>query len=73
MTQAADYFEMAREGTLPEDFNRGEIRDCDGRTVAHEAAKRGTLPAGFDRWELANNHGMTVADVKAAQDRWMSR
>jgi len=44
--------EAAANGTLPAGFDRWEIDDWAGWTVAQAAAEHGKLPAGFDRWEL---------------------
>ena len=63
-----DYFKMAREGTLPPDFDQWElVANKHGDTVAHEAARHGNLPKGFDRWELADEDGWTVRD---AYEQW---
>ena len=73
-----DYFEMARDGTLPEHFNQ---------TVAHAAAihiaplfkraRKGMLPSDFSQWDLAEWSGWTVAYEDALNghlpkefDRW---
>ena len=56
-------FDQAREGTLPTDFDRWEIADDIGWTVAHEAASQYHLPPDFDRWGLADDTGWTIADV----------
>ena len=60
-----DYFKMAKEGTLPPDFDQWELRISTGWTVAHSAALHGHLPKDFNRWELADNAGQTEANVAA--------
>jgi len=72
-----DIFTAASWGQLPPDFDRWDLADNDGRTVAHEAAQHGHLPPDFDRWDLADNDGYTVAHVAAESghlpsgfDRW---
>ena len=62
---APDYFQMAEEGTLPEGFDRWELRDKEGNTVAHVAAEHGHLPKDFNQWELADEDDWTVAHVAA--------
>lgn len=47
-------------GPGPE-FTRWDMRDGQGRTMAHYAATHGKLPEGFDRWLLADNEGWNVA------------
>jgi hypothetical protein len=49
--------------TLPSTFNRWEIADEDGWTVAHEAAKYERLPVDFSQWGLADDSGWTVAHM----------
>ena len=63
---APDYFEMAREGTLPEGFDQWHLADEDGWTVAHVAAGWRHLPKDFNQWELADKDGWTVAHEVAA-------
>ena len=60
-----DYFEMAREGTLPPGFKDWDLAGRTGWTVAHVAAAFDHLTAGFDRWELATKAGWTVAHEAA--------
>ena len=52
-------------GHLSDGFERWELKDKEGRTVAHMAARRGRLSEGFDKWDLANDEGYTVADAAA--------
>jgi hypothetical protein len=67
----------AKWGRLPTGFDRWDLADNDGWTVAHEAVQWGHLPEGFDRWDLADNDGWTVAHAAAYMgnlpadfDRW---
>jgi hypothetical protein len=55
--------EAAKNGTLPDGFDRWELADKDGWTVAHEAAFDGHLPEGFSLWNLRDGRGNTVRDV----------
>jgi hypothetical protein len=52
------------------DFDRWDLADNDGRTVAHEVAQRRYLPRGFDRWDMADRNGWTVAHDAARRMRW---
>jgi len=61
-------FEQAKFGGLPEDFDRWDLRDPDGWTIAHWAITRGPLPASFNQWELADNLGRMVAHLGARMD-----
>lgn len=77
MDELQKLFTQARTGTLPPDFDRWEISDAHGWTVAHVAAFRGHLPPNFDRWDISDAAGSTVAHVAAYQghlppefDRW---
>jgi len=81
-----DYFEMARLGTLPADFDQWELLEGGDQwgtpnagswTIAHVAAKYGNLPDGFDQWEIADEYKWTVAHEAAVFgklpdgfDRW---
>ncbi len=60
-------FELARNGQLPKGFDRWDMRDEHGNTVAHKAAMHGMLPPDFDQWELVDNEGWTVAHEAACQ------
>ena len=60
-----DLFKMAVNGTLSKDFNRWDICNEDGWTVAHEAALYGNLPESFDRWSLADKNGLVVVYAAA--------
>jgi hypothetical protein len=42
---------------LPLGFDRWELTDNDGKTVAQVAAMKGRLPPGFDRWDLTDRDG----------------
>ena len=42
-------------------FKEWDLRDDQGRTMAHSAALYNKLPAGFDQWTLADKGGWTVA------------
>ena len=55
----------ARYGHLPEGFDRWDMADNQGLTVAHTAARYGHLPEGFDRWDMADRYGYTVAHIAA--------
>jgi hypothetical protein len=59
------YIEMAKQGTLPPDFDQWELAGENGWTVAHSAAEYGHLPKAFDRWNLAVCNGWTVAHEAA--------
>jgi hypothetical protein len=65
MNYYAQLFKAVREDRLPKDFNRWEIANPHGKTVAHEAAHRRRLPPDFDRWALATKKGWTVAHEAA--------
>ncbi|MDR3152930.1 MAG: hypothetical protein LBW85_01330 [Deltaproteobacteria bacterium] len=58
-------YRLAAVGGLPKGFDRWELADKYGRTVAHAAAAADHLPKGFDRWELADGNGRTVAHTAA--------
>lgn len=58
-----DLQNRAMLGKLPEGFDRWDLADKDGWSLAHEAAKYGTLPEGFDGWDLADKSGRTVRQV----------
>lgn len=60
------YFHMARLGQLPSDFDRLDLRDANGFTVAHEAAENEKLPKDFNLWHLADKDGTTVAHIAAS-------
>lgn len=49
------------DNRLPDGFNRWDIADADGRTVAHDAAFMGRLPSDFNQWCMRSIHGLTVA------------
>jgi hypothetical protein len=51
-------------GPGPE-FTRWDMRDNQGRTMAHYAATHGKLPEGFDRWGNRTPDGATVAHTVA--------
>ena len=61
-----ELFKQARDGTLPTDFDRWDLADEQGWSVAHEAAHCNNLPRGFDQWDLADYRGWTVAHEAAA-------
>ena len=72
-----DPWRAARERTLPPSFDRWDISDKEGRTVAHVAAGNGSLPPDFDRWDISDHYGWTVGHTAAASghlppdfDRW---
>ena len=65
MNELQKLFEQAREGTLPPDFDRWEIADEWGISVAHVAAKHGNLPPDFDQWDLKDRFGQFVAHIAA--------
>jgi hypothetical protein len=52
---------------MPDNFDRWELADKDGWTVAHEAASLGKLPPGFSRLDLADNKGRTVAQAGSSK------
>jgi hypothetical protein len=54
-------------GKLPVDFDRWELADISGWTVAHMAALCGHLPANFDQWDLADTNDWTVAHSAAGK------
>jgi hypothetical protein len=60
-----EYVAMAKNGTLPADFDQWELANEYGWTVAHVAAQWGYLPVlgpeTFSRWDLADGYGSTVA------------
>jgi hypothetical protein len=58
------YVVEARAGVLPHDFNKWDMANEDGWTVAHWAALCG-FPVNFDQWDLADKNGRTVAHVAA--------
>jgi hypothetical protein len=52
----------ARNGHLPKDFNRWEIADKRGTTIAHEVIRQTKkVPKGLTCWEMADETGWTVA------------
>lgn len=57
--------ELAKYGHLPADFDKWDLADRDGWTVAHVAAACGHLPADFDKWDITDGRGWTVAHVAA--------
>lgn len=59
------YRDMIKSNTLPEGFNRWDIADEDGWSLAHEYVCYRELPAGFSQWELSDLNGRTVAHVAA--------
>jgi hypothetical protein len=61
------YAKYTKENVLPTGFDRWELADKDGWTVAHIAAWRGHLPDNFDQWDMADKDGATVAHSCA---RW---
>ena len=68
MNELKTLFDQAREGTLPPDFDRWEIADEWGISVAHVAAKHGNLPPDFDQWDLKDRFGQFVAHIAALSD-----
>ena len=71
MDELQKLFTQARTGTLPPDFDRWDISDKYGGSVAHTAAWHHKLPEDFDRfelWELADDDGITVRDVYNGND-----
>jgi len=55
-----------REGEkLPANFDKWELADNRGWTVAHVAARNGHLPVDFNQWDLAEKNGYTVAHIAA--------
>lgn len=62
-----EIFEAARKGKLPPDFDRWDLADKDGWTVAHITAQKHQLPLGFNRWRLVDIAGRSVAQV--AEDK----
>jgi hypothetical protein len=62
-----EYAELAKNGTLPADFDQWELAAPTGITVAHEAALWGNLPADFSQWGLAANDRWTVAHTAARE------
>jgi ATP-dependent Lon protease len=61
------YITLAREGTLPPDFDQWSLADEDGWTVAHEAIKYRNLPTGFNRWDLLEKKGSPLARGQEGQ------
>jgi hypothetical protein len=57
--------ELAKDGTLPADFNQWGLADKYGWTIAHVAAAHGHLPEDFKQWGLTNKNGRTVAHSAA--------
>ena len=68
MNELKTLFEQAREGTLPPDFDRWDLKDDWGISVAHVAAKHGHLPSDFDQWGLKDRFGLSVAHEAALSD-----
>jgi hypothetical protein len=60
------YERLARQGTLPANFDQWGLDDGDGWTIAHAAAQWGRLPKYFNQWDLADSDGRTVAHIAAA-------
>jgi ankyrin repeat protein len=56
-------------GRLPDGFDRWDLKDEDGWTLAHYAAEYGGLPDDFSRWDLTNNDGVTVAQWAVEKNR----
>jgi hypothetical protein len=52
-------------GYLPPGFNRWDLADKKGWTVAHEDAKNVLLPEGFDLWDFVDEDGKTVLHAAA--------
>jgi hypothetical protein len=52
-----------RNGALPPEFNRWDLVDFDGYTVAHTAAEHGHLPPDFPHMDWADSDGLTVGEV----------
>ena len=61
--------EAAMHGRLPEGFDRWDMRDNLGRTVAHMAATFGNLPPDFADWSWPDGGGDTVAYYAACRGR----
>lgn len=59
----------ARERLLPVGFDRWEISNRAGRTVAHEAAASGVLPDNFRGWWMRDRQWWTVAHEAAQHGR----
>jgi hypothetical protein len=55
----------AKLGNLPAGFDRWNLSDCMGRTVAHDAAESASLPEDVPDSVLgfADKDGVSVADV----------
>ncbi|WP_419603762.1 hypothetical protein [Thiolapillus sp.] len=68
MSNLHEIFDMAREGTLPPMFDKWELWENDGLTVAHVVAQRRHLPTDFDQWDLKDNAGWSVRDIYDLQE-----
>lgn len=53
----------AHHGHIPDDFDRWDIVDRRGWSVAHDAAINNNLPGDFDQWDLTDVDGVTVRNV----------
>jgi hypothetical protein len=62
-----DIRDLAADGKLPANFNRWELADSSGWTIAHEGALHGCLPYDFDQWDMVNIYGWTVAHSAAGK------
>jgi hypothetical protein len=63
------YVVQARRGSLPADFNKWDMANGDGWTVAHEVTYWHDLPATFSQWGLADKSGWAVAHGAAKYGR----
>ena len=68
MNELKTLFEQAREGNLPQNFDRWDLKDEWGISVAHVAAKHGHLPPDFDQWGLKDGFGLSVAQESGLRD-----
>jgi hypothetical protein len=57
------HVEQVKDGTLPVDFDRWDIADSTGWSIAHVAARHGVFLNSLAQLELADENGWTVAHV----------